>query len=162
FGVVPWLKAVSRLPAEDSVVLERAVRGEGKSLVVAVPLLPRIANFDDFDPLKAEPGVEVVMVPPGSSLPADARLVVLPGTKSTIADLLVFRENGWDRDLFAHVKRGGHVLGICGGFQMLGRRISDPAGIEGNVRAIEGLGLLDIETLMEPEKIVRNVQAVSL
>ena len=162
FGVVPWLKAVSRLPAEDSVVLERAVRGEGKSLVVAVPLLPRIANFDDLDPLKAEPGVEVVMVPPGSSLPADAGLVVLPGTKSTIADLLVFRENGWDRDLFAHVKRGGHVLGICGGFQMLGRRISDPAGIEGNVRAIEGLGLLDIETLMEPEKIVRNVQAVSL
>ncbi len=125
-------------------------------------MLPRIANFDDLDPLKAEPAVEVVMVPPGSSLPADAGLVVLPGTKSTIADLLALRENGWDRELVAHVKRGGHVLGICGGFQMLGRRISDPAGIEGNVRDIEGLGLLDIETMMEPEKVVRNVEAVSL
>lgn len=161
FGVVPWLKAVSRLPAEDSVVLERAVRGEKKPLTVAVPMLPRIANFDDLDPLKAEPAVEVVMVPPGSSLPADAKLVVLPGTKSTIADLLALRENGWDRELLAHVKRGGHVLGICGGFQMLGQRISDPMGIEGNVGAVEGLGLLNVETFMEPEKVVRNVQAVS-
>ncbi|KXO76279.1 cobyric acid synthase [Brucella anthropi] len=162
FGVVPWLKAVSRLPAEDSVVLERAVRGDKKSLVVAVPMLPRIANFDDLDPLKAEPDVEVVMVPPGSSIPGDAGLVVLPGTKSTIADMQTVRDNGWDRQLSAHVKRGGHVLGICGGFQMLGRHISDPSGIEGHVRDIDGLGLLDIETVMEPEKVVRNVQATSL
>ena len=162
FGVVPWLKAVSRLPAEDSVVLERAVRGDKKSLVVAVPMLPRIANFDDLDPLKAEPDVEVVMVPPGSSIPGDAGLVVLPGTKSTIADMQAVRDNGWDRQLSAHVKRGGHVLGICGGFQMLGRHISDPAGIEGHVRDIDGLGLLDIETVMEPEKVVRNVQATAL
>ncbi|KAB2786552.1 cobyric acid synthase [Brucella anthropi] len=162
FGVVPWLKAVSRLPAEDSVVLERAVRGDKKPLVVAVPMLPRIANFDDLDPLKAEPDVEVVMVPPGSSIPGDAGLVVLPGTKSTIADLQAVRDNGWDRQLSAHVKRGGHVLGICGGFQMLGRHISDPAGIEGHVRDIDGLGLLDIETVMEPEKVVRNVQATAL
>ncbi|WP_176038124.1 cobyric acid synthase [Brucella tritici] len=162
FGVVPWLKAVSRLPAEDSVVLERTARGEKKSLVVAVPMLPRIANFDDLDPLKAEPDVEVVMVPPGSSIPDDAGLVVLPGTKSTIADLLALRDNGWDRELSAHVKRGGYVLGICGGFQMLGRRISDPDGIEGHVRDIDGLELLDIKTVMEPEKVVRNVQATSL
>ncbi|MGK8639949.1 cobyric acid synthase [Brucella anthropi] len=162
FGVVPWLKAVSRLPAEDSVVLERAVRGDKKPLVVAVPMLPRIANFDDLDPLKAEPDVEVVMVPPGSSIPDDAGLVVLPGTKSTIADMQAVRDNGWDRQLSAHVKRGGHVLGICGGFQMLGRHISDPAGIEGHVRDIDGLGLLDIETVMEPEKVVRNVQATAL
>ena len=162
FGVVPWLKAVSRLPAEDSVVLERAVRGDKKPLVVAVPMLPRIANFDDLDPLKAEPDVEVVMVPPGSSIPGDAGLVVLPGTKSTIADMQAVRDNGWDRQLSAHVKRGGHVLGICGGFQMLGRHISDPAGIEGHVRDIDGLGLLDIETVMEPEKVVRNVQATAL
>ncbi|MCI1001294.1 MULTISPECIES: cobyric acid synthase [Brucella/Ochrobactrum group] len=162
FGVVPWLKAVSRLPAEDSVVLERAVRSADKALKVAVPMLPRIANFDDLDPLKAEPAVEVVMVPPGTSLPPDAGLVVLPGTKSTITDLLAFRENGWDRDLVQHVKRGGHVLGICGGFQMLGRSIHDPHGIEGQVREAEGLGLLDIETVMEPEKVVRNVKATSL
>ena len=162
FGVVPWLKAVSRLPAEDSVVLERAVRGDKKPLVVAVPMLPRIANFDDLDPLKAEPDVEVVMVPPGSSIPGDAGLVVLPGTKSTIADMQAVRDNGWDRQLSAHVKRGGHVLGICGGFQMLGHHISDPAGIEGHVRDIDGLGLLDIETVMEPEKVVRNVQATAL
>ncbi|WP_343314641.1 cobyric acid synthase [Brucella sp. BE17] len=162
FGVVPWLKAVSRLPAEDSVVLERAVRGEGKSFKVAVPMLPRIANFDDLDPLKAEPQVEVVMVPPGQALPQDAGLVILPGTKSTIADLCAFRENGWDRDLEMHVRRGGHVLGICGGFQMLGNRISDPDGIEGQTCEVNGLGLLDVETVMEPEKIVRNVTATSL
>ncbi|MDH7789579.1 cobyric acid synthase [Ochrobactrum sp. AN78] len=162
FGVVPWLKAVSRLPAEDSVVLERATRGDAKALKVAVPMLPRIANFDDLDPLKAEAQVEVVMVPPGQPLPNDAGLVVLPGTKSTIADLIAFRENGWERDLRAHVRRGGYVLGICGGFQMLGSRISDPDGIEGQVREIEGLGLLDVETVMEPEKVVRNVAARSM
>ncbi len=161
FGVVPWLKAVSRLPAEDSVVLERATRGDAKALKVAVPLLPRIANFDDFDPLKAENQVEVVMVPPGQPLPHDAGLVVLPGTKSTIADLIAFRENGWERDLQLHVRRGGHVLGICGGFQMLGNRISDPEGIEGQVRDIDGLGLLDVNTMMEPEKVLRNVEAHS-
>lgn len=161
FGVVPWLKAVSRLPAEDSVVLERATRGDAKALKVAVPMLPRIANFDDLDPLKAEAQVEVVMVPPGQPLPNDAALVVLPGTKSTIADLIAFRENGWERDLHAHVRRGGYVLGICGGFQMLGNRISDPDGIEGQMRDIEGLGLLDVETVMEPEKVVRNVAAHS-
>jgi len=161
FGVVPWLKAVSRLPAEDSVVLERAVAGHKKALVVAVPMLPRIANFDDLDPLKAEPDVEVVMVPPGSSIPGEAGLVILPGTKSTIADLMALRDNGWDRQLSAHVRRGGHVLGICGGFQMLGRHISDPAGIEGRVRDIDGLGFLDIKTVMAPEKVVRNVQATS-
>lgn len=162
FGVVPWLKAVSRLPAEDSVVLERAVRQEGRRFKVAVPMLPRIANFDDLDPLKAEPQVEVVMVAPGERLPSDAGLVVLPGTKSTIADLLALRENGWEADILAHARRGGHVFGICGGYQMLGRSISDPEGIEGPVRETAGLGLLDVETVMEPEKRVCNVEARSV
>ncbi|RWA65553.1 cobyric acid synthase [Mesorhizobium sp.] len=162
FGVVPWLKAAARLPSEDSVVLERLASGEKRALKVAVPMLSRIANFDDLDPLKAEPQVEVVFVPPGKPLPADAGLVVIPGSKSTIGDLLKFRENGWDRDLLAHRKRGGHVVGICGGFQMLGRKVSDPTGIEGSVTEAEGLGLLDIETLMEPEKTVRNVSARSV
>ncbi|BAB48630.1 MULTISPECIES: cobyric acid synthase [Mesorhizobium] len=162
FGVVPWLKAAARLPSEDSVVLERLASGEARALKVAVPVLGRIANFDDLDPLKAEPQVEVVFVPPGKPLPSDAGLVVIPGSKSTIGDLIRFRENGWDRDLATHRKRGGHVVGICGGFQMLGRRVRDPDGIEGSVTEAEGLGLLDIETMMEPEKTVRNVSARSV
>ncbi|MFI0848360.1 cobyric acid synthase [Mesorhizobium sp. IMUNJ 23232] len=162
FGVVPWLKAAAMLPSEDSVVLERLAAGERRALKVAVPILSRIANFDDLDPLKAEPQVEVVFVPPGERLPADAGLVVIPGSKSTIADLIEFRRNGWDDDLAAHRRRGGHVVGICGGFQMLGRVVRDPDGIEGSVRETPGLGLLDIETVMEPEKTVRNVTARSL
>jgi adenosylcobyric acid synthase len=125
-------------------------------------MLSRIANFDDLDPLRAEPQVEVVFVQPGQKLPEDAGLVVIPGSKSTIADLMRFRENGWDRDLEAHRRRGGHVVGICGGYQMLGRKVRDPDGIEGSVRETEGLGLLDVETVMEPEKTVRNVSARSV
>lgn len=162
FGVVPWLKAAARLPSEDSVVLERLASGEKRALKVAVPMLSRIANFDDLDPLKAEPQVEVVFVPPGQHLPEDAGLVIIPGSKSTIGDLLRFRENGWDRDLVAHRKRGGHVVGICGGFQMLGRVVRDPDGIEGSATETEGLGLLDVETVMQPEKTVRNVSARSV
>jgi adenosylcobyric acid synthase len=162
FGVVPWLKAAARLPSEDSVALERLAVGEKRAMKVAVPMLSRIANFDDLDPLKAEPQVEVVFVPPGQRLPEDAALVIIPGSKSTIGDLLHLRENGWDRDLAAHVRRGGHVVGICGGFQMLGRVVRDPNGIEGAVLETEGLGLLDVETVMEPEKTVRNVVARSV
>jgi adenosylcobyric acid synthase len=162
FGVVPWLKAAARLPSEDSVVLERLTAGERRALKVAVPMLARIANFDDLDPLRAEPQVEVAFVPPGQSLPADAGLVVIPGSKSTIGDLVEFRQNGWDRDLAQHRRRGGYVVGICGGYQMLGRTVRDPDGIEGRLREAEGLGLLDVETVMEPEKTVRNVAARSL
>jgi adenosylcobyric acid synthase len=162
FGVVPWLHAAALLPSEDSVVLERLASGERRALKVAVPMLSRIANFDDLDPLKAEPQVEVVFVAPGRPLPEDAGLVVIPGSKSTIADLIDFRRNGWDRDLAAHRRRGGHVVGICGGYQMLGRVVRDPLGIEGGVDEAEGLGLLDIETVMEPEKTVRNVSAHSI
>ncbi|WP_378950445.1 cobyric acid synthase [Mesorhizobium sp. ANAO-SY3R2] len=162
FGVVPWLKAAALLPSEDSVVLERLATGEKRALKVAVPMLGRIANFDDLDPLRAEPQVEVVFVPPGQRLPEDAGLVVIPGSKSTISDLMLFRQNGWDRDLDAHRRRGGHVVGICGGYQMLGRVVRDPHGIEGSVTEAEGLGLLDVETVMEPEKTVRNVEARSV
>ena len=162
FGIVPWLHAAALLPSEDSVILERLASGKHRALKVAVPMLSRIANFDDLDPLKAEPEVEVVFVAPGRPLPEDAGLVVIPGSKSTIADLIDFRRNGWDRDLAAHRRRGGHVLGICGGYQMLGRVVRDPHGIEGKVTEAEGLGLLDIETVMEPEKTVRNVTARSV
>lgn len=160
-GVVPWLKAAARLPAEDSVALERLVQGASGGLKIAVPVLSRIANFDDFDPLKVEPDVELVFVRPGDRLPEDAALVILPGSKSTISDLADFRRQGWDKDLHAHQRRGGRIIGICGGYQMLGRRVSDPLGLEGGDRTVEGLGLLDIETEMAPEKIVRNISARS-
>ena len=162
FGVVPWLSAAARLPAEDSVALERLSRPGKGALKVAVPVLGRIANFDDLDPLRAEPGVEVIFVRPGERLPVDAALVVIPGSKSTIGDLIQFRDNGWDHDLAEHRRRGGHVVGLCGGYQMLGRMVHDPHGIEGNVTETPGLGLLDIETVMEPEKTVRNVLARSV
>jgi adenosylcobyric acid synthase len=162
FGVVPWLKETVLLPAEDSVALDRETSSPTGKLKVAVPMLSRIANFDDLDPLKAEPGVEIVFVRPGERMPGDTTLVVIPGSKSTIGDLLWFRENGWDRDLTVHRARGGSVVGLCGGYQMLGRSVRDPEGIEGNVREAEGLGLLDVDTVMEPEKVVRNVAAHSL
>jgi adenosylcobyric acid synthase len=162
FGVVPWLKEAALLPSEDSVILERLAAGETRALKVAVPMLGRIANFDDVDPLRAEPQLEVVFVPPGRRLPADARLVVIPGSKSTIGDLIQFRENGWDRDLADHRRRGGHIVGICGGYQMLGHAVRDPHGIEGVVTETDGLGLLDVETVLEPEKTVRNVSAHSV
>jgi adenosylcobyric acid synthase len=162
FGVVPWLTDAAALPAEDSVVLDRLQGSGGKPLKIAVPVLDRIANFDDFDPLMAESPVEVIFVRPGECLPRDAALVVIPGSKSTIGDLLRFRANGWDRNLAAHRAAGGHVIGICGGYQMLGRKVYDPEGIEGTVEQADGLGLLDVETVMEPEKTVRTVAARSV
>lgn len=162
FGVVPWLRAASRLPAEDSVTLDKAAAGGGGQFKIAVPVFSRIANFDDLDPLRAEAQLDVIFVRAGDRLPQDARLVVLPGSKSTIADLIELRANGWDADLAAHRARGGAIVGICGGLQMLGKRVRDPRGIEGSTREIEGLGLLDIETLMEPEKTVRISKAHSI
>ncbi len=162
FGVVPFLKAASRLPAEDSVVLERLAGGSRAALKVAVPMLSRIANFDDLDPLAAESQVELVFVRAGERIPADAGLVVLPGSKSTIGDLEDLRAQGWDSDIAAHVRRGGRVIGICGGYQMLGTSVADPLGIEGAKERIDGLGLLDVETVMAPEKTVRNSTAHSV
>ena len=162
FGVVPWLKSAGRLPAEDSVTLERLAKGEAKPLKVAVPVTPRIANFDDFDALRAEDAVDLVFVRPGQPLPADAGLIVLPGSKSTIGDLKALRDNGWDKAIIVHARRGGRVLGICGGYQMLGTRIRDPLGIEGLDTEIDGLGLLDVETVMAPEKTVANSHARSI
>jgi adenosylcobyric acid synthase len=161
FGVVPWLKAARQLPAEDSVVLERLSKGTARALTVAVPLLPRIANFDDLDPLAAEPSVDLRFIREGERLPVEAALVILPGSKATMADLAALRAAGWDRDLDAHLRRGGRIIGLCGGYQMLGRSIADPSGIEGGTSAIDGLGLLDVETEMAQEKIVHNRTAHS-
>jgi adenosylcobyric acid synthase len=150
--VVPWLPQAAWLPAEDALDLERGGNGRASALVIAVPMLSRIANFDDLDPLAMEPGVDLVFVRPGQPIPANTGLVIIPGTKSTIGDLAFLRTNGWDIDIKAHVQRGGHVLGLCGGYQMLGRRIADPTGIDGEPGTMAGLGLLDVTTTMHGDK----------
>ncbi|MGH6821177.1 MAG: cobyric acid synthase, partial [Methylocella sp.] len=132
-------------------------RGQGR-ITIAVPVLPGIANFDDLDPFYLESEVRVVMVKSGEPLPAEAALVILPGSKTTIAGLAAFRREGWDIDLFAHLRRRGHVFGLCGGYQMLGKAIRDPAGIEGPAGEAQGLGLLDIETVLEGDKLLAPVQ----
>jgi len=160
-GLLPYFEAAARLPAEDAFGLRAARQtGEG-ALIVAVPLLPHIANFDDFDPLKAEVGTRVVFVAPGQPLPAEARLVILPGSKATIADLAAFRANGWHIDLAAHLRRGGRVFGVCGGYQMMGRRIADPDGMEGPPGEAEGLALLDVATTLHADKTLARVGGVS-
>ncbi len=162
FGVVPWLSATARLPSEDAVILEKATsRVEGRKRI-ACPILPRISNFDDLDPLKLEPDVELVMVPPGQPIPADAALIVLPGSKATIADLAALRAEGWDIDIRAHHRRGGAILGLCGGYQMLGKRIADPDGLEGPPASVDGLGLLDVETTLAATKALRSVMGHAL
>jgi adenosylcobyric acid synthase len=148
-GVLPWFSNAWKLPAED--VMDIGTR-PGGGIKIVVPRLARIANFDDLDPLVAEPNVTVVIVEPGRPLPGDAALVILPGSKSTISDLENFRTNGWDIDLQGHHRRGGHILGICGGYQMLGRKIHDPDGIEGLPRTVSGLGYLNVETVISPKK----------
>ena len=148
-GIIPWFSDAWRLPAED--VMDIASKTGGK-IKIAVPRLNRIANFDDLDPLSATPEISVEVIEAGRPLPGDADLVIIPGSKSTIADLAHFRAQGWDVDLQAHVRRGGHVLGICGGYQMLGREIHDPEGIEGSAAHAQGLGLLDVTTTMVPQK----------
>ena len=175
-GVVPWLDAAGRLPPEDAAVLERpGERGPGDRrpggrraapeagaragarVRIAAPRLSRIANFDDADPLRLEPAVDFTFVPPGAPLPRDADVVLLPGTKSTLGDLAFLRSQGWDHDVIAHARSGGRVIGLCGGYQMLGRRVRDPDGVDGPAGEAPGLGLLDVETVMRGEKSVRPV-----
>ena len=168
FGVVPFFPDASLLPAEDSMALTPTrpplrvglpppPAGDGwgggqRPLKIAVPLLPRIANFDDLDPLSAEPAVVLELVRPGRPLPRDARLIILPGSKATLADLAFLRREGWNIDILAHVRHGGHVLGLCGGFQMLGRHIADPDGREGPPGEAAGLGLLAVDTVLGGDK----------
>ncbi|MEO5338704.1 MAG: cobyric acid synthase [Magnetospirillum sp. WYHS-4] len=157
-GIVPWLPEAGRLPREDAMALDRrepAAARDG-AIKIAVPRLPRIANFDDLDPLAAEPDVTVEIVEAGLALPGDADLILIPGSKATLADLAFLREEGWDIDIRAHLRRGGMVVGLCGGFQMLGRRIDDPDGMEGPPGGADGLGLLDVATVLHPDKTLRE------
>jgi len=156
-GLIPYFPDAARLPAEDALALDQRGEAGDAPITIAVLQLPRISNFDDFDPLKAEPGVRLVFVRRGETIPVEAQLVIIPGSKATIADLAALREQGWHIDLAAHVRRGGRVLGVCGGYQMLGQRIEDPEGIEGEKRACEGLGLLEVSTVMAPAKTLAQV-----
>ena len=158
FGTLPWFPEAWRLPAEDAVDLDGP--GRAGAFHIVCLCLSRIANFDDLDPLKQEPGVRLTMLGPGRAIPADAGLAILPGTKSTRGDLDFLRAQGWDIDLLAHHRRGGRVLGICGGYQMLGETVADPDGIEGPAGVTPGLGLLRLDTVMTPDKRLSEVQAV--
>ncbi|MEL6792089.1 MAG: cobyric acid synthase [Pseudomonadota bacterium] len=158
YGVCPWFADAWKLPAEDALDLDAPRREDGLHVVCLA--LSRIANFDDLDPLAQEPGVRLTMLGPGRAIPGDADLVIVPGSKSTRGDLAFLRSQGWDVDLAAHHRRGGRILGICGGYQILGREIDDPQGIEGPAGADQGLGLLDVATVMTPQKRLTQVEAV--
>jgi adenosylcobyric acid synthase len=161
-GLIPFFPGARLLPAEDALALDGARPAkEWARLKIAVPLLPHIANFDDLDPLDAEPAVDIARVRPGDALPGDAQLVILPGSKAAMTDLATLREAGFDIDIAAHVRRGGMVLGLCGGYQMLGHAIHDPDGIEGPPGTAEGLGLLEVETTLTGEKRLEPAHGVT-
>jgi len=162
FGLIPHFKDAFRLPAEDAVALDRRRVAKDAPVTIAVLQLPRISNFDDFDPLAAEKDVKLLMVRRGEVIPGDADLVIIPGSKATIADLAALRAEGWDIDLKAHLRRGGRVLGVCGGYQMLGSTIEDPQGIEGVAGGVAGLGLLDVSTIMAPKKTLLAVSGTKI
>ena len=152
-GLIPFFAEARALPAEDALALDRGpLEKPGAVVKIAVPILPHIANFDDLDPLDAEPAVDLVRVRAGGVLPADADLVILPGSKATLSDLAALRDAGFDIDIAAHVRRGGAVLGLCGGYQMLGRSLRDPEGFEGTPSEAQGLGLLDVNTTLSGGK----------
>ena len=158
-GVIPHFAAARNLPAEDAVALEEALTSSSSDCKIVVLRLPRIANFDDLDPLRLEPGVSVRFLEASEAIPGDMSLVIIPGSKSTIADFAALKSAGWDIDLKAHVRRGGRVLGLCGGYQMLGQKIHDPQGLEGPAQSIDGLGLLNIETTLLSDKTLTRVKA---
>jgi adenosylcobyric acid synthase len=161
-GPLPFFPDAAKLPAEDSLALDAKPSGAGGSYVIAVPRLPRIANFDDLDPLRAEPGLSVVVVEPGQAIPQAADMIILPGSKATRGDLEALRRFGWDIDILAHHRAGKRILGICGGYQMLGRTIADPDGIEGAPGTSAGLGLLVVDTVLGPTKELRVEHATHL
>ena len=158
-GLVPFFPEARLLPAEDALALERNEPAKPRPRVrIAVPVLPHIANFDDLDPLAAEPAVDLIRLRPGTALPGDVDLVILPGSKATIADLAALRATGLDIDIAAHRRRGGLVLGLCGGYQMLGRTVADPQGIEGAAGQGPGLGLLEVETVLSDRKRLEPIR----
>ena len=159
-GVIPHFPEARNLPAEDAVALEEFTTTNSDKPLICVLRLPHIANFDDIDPLRLEPSVNVHFLHAGEPLPSKCQLVIIPGSKSTINDLAALRANGWDIDVLAHARRGGKILGLCGGYQMLGHWVHDPLGIEGKAESVKGLGLLDVETTLTPSKTVTPTTAI--
>lgn len=155
WGPLPDYPDARLLPPEDVLALDHVEEKSGGQFKIAVPRLPRIANFDDLDPLRQEEGVSLHIIQPGNPLPNDADLIILPGSKSTISDFEFLLAQGWDVDIRAHVRQGKPVLGICGGYQMLGRTIADPKGIEGAPKTLAGLGMLDVKTTLSEQKQLR-------
>jgi adenosylcobyric acid synthase len=157
-GIIPHFNDAHLLPQEDAMALDRAAKQLSIGAIkIAVPRLPRIANFDDLDPLKAEPDVSVEIIEAGCIIPVDADIVLLPGSKATCSDLVFLKDQGWDIDIKAHNRRGGSVIGLCGGYQMLGLSVGDPDGIEGFSSHIGGLGLLNITTIIKGAKSLVKV-----
>ena len=153
-GVLPYLHQL-HLEAEDSLNLD-SVPVTGKGIKVILPVYPHISNHTDFDPLRLHPQVELQLIYTGQPIPA-ADLIILPGSKTVCSDLTWLRQQGWEQAIQRHLRYGGKLLGICGGFQMLGQKISDPTGIEGDAGESQGLGLLEMQTTLQPEKQLHNV-----
>ncbi|MCP4183386.1 MAG: cobyric acid synthase [Hyphomicrobiales bacterium] len=166
FGVLPWLDAVANLPEEDSVWFDNHLFGnetenQQGTIKIVVPVFSRIANFDDLDPLKGEEDVQLIFLQRGQNIPEDADMIVLAGSKSTISDMAEMERNGWASQIRRFANGGGQIIGICGGYQMLGTKIFDPQNIEGNISEISALGLLDIKTVLSGGKTVRVSEAIS-
>ncbi|HGM5580168.1 TPA: cobyric acid synthase [Pseudomonas putida] len=156
-GVLPYVTDL-HLEAEDGIDRRQSLKGD-RVLKVIVPVLPRISNHTDFDPLRLHPQVDLQFIGPGQPIPP-ADLIILPGSKSVRGDLAQLRDRGWDRAIARHLRYGGKLIGICGGLQMLGRQVHDPLGLEGAAGSSEGLGLFDYATVLEADKQLRNVAGV--
>jgi adenosylcobyric acid synthase len=159
-GVLPYLLGL-HIEAEDSIGQNETVHNDsgGDRLRVVAPVYPRISNHTDFDPLRLHPQVAFTLVGPGQPIPS-ADLIVLPGSKNVRDDLAWLRDNGWETAILRHLRYGGKLIGICGGYQMLGRRIHDPLGLEGDPGSCAGLGLLEIETTLAAEKCLTRVEGM--
>lgn len=154
-GVLPFLPAFY-LDAEDAITVAQQCSPDDQLLKVVVPVLPRISNHTDFDALRLHPKIDLQFVSAHQACPP-ADLIILPGSKSVIADLQLLRAAGWDASIKKHLRYGGKLLGICGGLQMLGQTVSDPNAVEGSLKSAPGLGLLEISTTLEMEKKLENI-----
>ncbi|HIF9365777.1 TPA: cobyric acid synthase [Photobacterium damselae] len=154
-GVLPYLHGLM-LEAEDAINSQQVESTTDQPLRVAVPVLTRVSNHTDFDPLRMHPQVNLMLVGKGEPLPP-CDLVIIPGTKNVRDDLAYLKEQGWDQQIQRHLRLGGKLMGICGGYQMLGQTIADPLGIEGKAGESQGLGYLDVTTVLEQEKRLKQV-----
>lgn len=160
YGLVPFYNDACYLPAEDSHDLDKVLINSidpSHNINIAIPIMNKISNFDDLDPLRIQKNINLVFIRPNEALPEDTDIVLLIGSKSTIKDMLELKANGWDKQIINCHKKGGIIIGLCGGYQMLGKMIHDPEKIESSQSKCQGLGLLDITTIMKKDKIVNKV-----